>query len=149
MAELRDVRMASEHTQRAYRHELDQMCLWLEDQAQGLEHLHHLDGRMLRAFVADRAAELAPSSLARCVAALRAWGTFLLATERLDHNPADALRAPKQGRKLPHVLETEDLFKPARCSSATRRDGASRSRHSRIALQHRYARQRTRRIKRL
>jgi integrase/recombinase XerC len=111
---LRDARDASLHTQRAYRHELNGWLAWY--QAQGLADLPvtALDTFSLRRWLADRAGgdgKTAPSaaSLARSVAALRAFGKFLATTERLPASPAALLRSPKVRRKLPHYLETHDL----------------------------------------
>jgi integrase/recombinase XerC len=110
LASLRDLRQASEHTLRAYRGECRRLLDWLAREAGDLQHPQELDGRSLRAYIADLAAGgLAPSSLARAVAALRAFGRFLLTTERVTANPAGLLRAPKQGRKLPSVLEDAEI----------------------------------------
>ena len=70
--ELRDVRQASEHTQRAYRRELDGLHEWLTEHASESLSLGLLSHRMLRGYVAHRAENAAASSLARCIAALRA-----------------------------------------------------------------------------
>jgi len=116
LTQRRDARQASVHTLRAYQHELDQLQAWLAREAPDLQQVHELEGRTLRAYIADRAkppragaAGLAPASLARAVAAVRAFGRFLAASERLTANPAAALRAPKLGRKLPHFLEHDEI----------------------------------------
>ncbi len=112
---LRDARDASRHTQRAYRHELTGWLAWYQAQELGDLPVTALDAFSLRRWLADRAggdgAEVAPSAatIARSVAALRAFGKFLATTERLPANPAALLRSPKVRRKLPHYLETHDL----------------------------------------
>ncbi|MDA3960924.1 MAG: tyrosine recombinase XerC [Planctomycetota bacterium] len=107
---LRDVRQVSEHTLRAYHGEMERLLAWLAREAPDLQVVQELDGRTLRAYLADLAdTGLAPASLARAVAAVRSLGRFLLTTERVEANPAALLRAPKQGRKLPHVLDNADV----------------------------------------
>lgn len=112
---LRDARDASVHTQRAYRHELAGWLAWYQAQGLGELPVTALDTFSLRRWLADRAGgdggTAAPSAatLARSVAALRAFGKFLATTERLPANPAALLRSPKVRRKLPHYLETHEL----------------------------------------
>lgn len=110
LAHLDGARQASLHTQRAYRHELIAFLAWLAQQAPDVHELHHLDARIMRSCIADRAAGgLAPASVARGVAALRAFGRFLATSERLSASPSTTLRAPRKPRKLPHYLETSEL----------------------------------------
>ena len=110
LAHLNGARQASPHTLRAYRHELERLLAWLAREAPDVADIAALDGRTLRAFVAGLAGDgLTPASLARAVAALRSFGRFLATSERLDSNPAGVLRAPRQGRKLPHHLEHGEI----------------------------------------
>jgi integrase/recombinase XerC len=119
IAHLRDARQASIHTLRAYQHELTIWLTWCQKQQTDAMPVTQLDAMMLRLYLADRAAgslesstpTTAPSAatLARSVAALRAFGKFLATSERLGGNPAALLRSPRVRRKLPHYLETHDL----------------------------------------
>lgn len=110
ITELVEVRDASEHTVRAYKRDLARLIDWLAAEAPDIERVDQLDPRSLRACVGDLAGSgLKPASLARVVAAFRAFGTWLARTERLSHNPASVLRPPRQGRKLPHYLEPEEI----------------------------------------
>lgn len=107
---LEHVRQSSEHTLRAYNGDLKRLLNWFEKEAPDVTDITQVEANSLRAFIADQASEkLAASSLARLVASTRAFGKFLARTERLSHNPAGMLRAPKLGRKLPHYLEAEDI----------------------------------------
>lgn len=129
LAHLRDAREASAHTLRAYRGDCDRLLAWLAREAPDVTTIDALDGHSLRAFIADSAAEgLAPSSLARLVASLRSFGRFLARSERLDHNPAGLLRAPRQKRPLPHFLEHDEiaalLASPEGTNQAALRDRA-------------------------
>jgi integrase/recombinase XerC len=115
IAQLRDARQASRHTLRAYEHELTNWLRWLDHNDAAQLPVAQLDGALLRAYTADRAAatadNAAPSAatLARSVAALRAFGKYLATSERLSGNPASLLRSPRIKRKLPHYLETHEL----------------------------------------
>ncbi len=107
---LRDARNASEHTLRAYRRDLRRLLEWLAQEAPDITSIHMLEGRSLRAFVADQSATgLAASSIARLIASLRSFGNFLARTERLSYNPAGMLRPPKQSRPLPLYLESSEI----------------------------------------
>lgn len=110
LSQLESARQASLHTQRAYQHDLVAFLAWLEREAPDVRELHQLDARLLRSCIAERASTgLAPASVARAVAALRAFGRFLATSERLSASPATTLRAPRKPRKLPHYLETSEL----------------------------------------
>ncbi|MFW5845703.1 MAG: tyrosine recombinase XerC [Planctomycetota bacterium] len=100
---------ASVHTLRSYRSDLDRFLTWLGREADDIIGIDQLDERVLRAFVADSAEGRAASSTARLVATLRSFGRYLARTERLPHNPAGLLRAPKHRRRLPHLLDTEEI----------------------------------------
>jgi integrase/recombinase XerC len=107
---LASARQASPHTLRAYQHELEACLIWLDREEPEVRELHQLDARLLRRCIADRAGSgLAPTSIARAVAALRAFGRFLATSERLSANPAATLRAPRKPRHLPHYLETREI----------------------------------------
>ena len=127
LAHLSDARQASTHTLRAYRHELDAFCAWPVDAPSGTFHLTSLTPVHLRLFIAERAGTaLKPATLARTVAALRAFGRYLATSERLAANPATLLRAPRARRKLPRYLELHQidalLAAPAVDDEAARRD---------------------------
>jgi integrase/recombinase XerC len=110
LAHLRDARQASAHTQRAYRFELDGWLEWLAGTPSAPATVGELQPLHLRSHVAERASgSRSPATLARTVAALRAFGGFLATTELLTANPAGLLRAPRQRRKLPHHLEAEQI----------------------------------------
>src|ERR1043165_1793626 len=115
LAHLRDAREASVHTQRAYGPELGGWLAWYTQQGLGDLPVTALDGFSLRRWLADRAGGApghptpSAATIARSVAALRAFGRFLAVSERLPANPAALLRSPKVKRKLPHYLETHEL----------------------------------------
>ncbi len=106
-------RNASAHTVKSYR----------EDLSQALEFVRtHLkkktveprdwSTRTLRAFVAHLHEQgYAKTTVARRLAALRSFGKFLCRQGTLQSNPAEALRGPRQDKKLPHFLTVADMKK--------------------------------------
>ena len=110
MDHLEAVRDASVHTLRAYQREMIGFCAWLAVAGTEVERVSQLGPEHFRYYIADLAGRgLAPASLGRAVAALRSFGRFLASSERLSHNPAGMLRAPRRGRSLPHFLESQDI----------------------------------------
>ena len=67
-----------------------------------------LDLLTLRSFLAALVPENAPPTIARKIAALRAFYRFLMKRGLITTNPAAALRLPKVPRKLPRFLSVED-----------------------------------------
>ena len=51
----------------------------------------------------------APRSVARYVAAVRGFYRFLVLDRRMDHSPADDLRAPRAWPGLPTYLSAEEV----------------------------------------
>ncbi len=99
-------RDAASRTVRAYRADLEQFAEWAD--ARGLEPAG-VGPKDVRAYVASLSErELAPSTSARKLAALRA----LFASQRehgvLAQNPAELVSAPKRARNLPRVLKARE-----------------------------------------
>lgn len=67
-----------------------------------------LDLAALRGFLAALVPENAPPTVARKIAALRAFYRYLIKRGESKQNPAAALRLPKLARKLPRFLSVED-----------------------------------------
>jgi integrase/recombinase XerC/integrase/recombinase XerD len=100
-------RHASPKTRRAYGVDCAQFAAWAG--ARGLEPAA-VTPRILRRYLASLSEHaLAPSTVARKLAALR----VLFASQRehgvIAQNPAELLHAPKRPRPLPHVLKASDL----------------------------------------
>jgi integrase/recombinase XerC len=66
-----------------------------------------LDVRVLRSFLGSREDAREPATIARKIAALRAFYRFLVRRAGVGNNPANQLKAPKLRRKLPHFLSVE------------------------------------------
>ncbi len=121
---------ASPNTVKSYREDLSQALQFLRD----LTKLQSLDAeqwhtRHLRAFVAWLHGEkYGKSTIARRLAAVRAFGKFLCRQGTLETNPAVGLRGPRAEKKLPHFLTLEDVGRlldvPGRATWLGRRDKA-------------------------
>ena len=60
----------------------------------------------------------APSSVSRNLASVRAFYNYLMMKDVVSNNPAYNLDAPKQEKKLPKILTTEEVEKLLACPSA-------------------------------
>ena len=100
-------RGAAHATRRAYGSDLAELARWAT--AAGLEPAD-LDYRALRRFAAalsDR--RMAPPTVARKLASVRALLRALVEHGQLDHNPADLLPAPKRPDRLPRALRPDQV----------------------------------------
>lgn len=110
-------RRLSPHTLAAYRHDLQTLMQWCEQQ--GIERWDALDHQHVRTFAArTHARGLKGRSIQRRLAALRAFFTFLQRESVLKRNPALDVPSPKAGKRLPHTLDVDQMarlldFKPA------------------------------------
>src|SRR4051812_22686807 len=96
-------RGAAEKTRRAYAIDIGQFAAWCA--AQGLDEPAEVTPRALRRYAAtlsDRRAVAA--TVARKLAALRAFYRALREHGEVAQNPADVIPAPKRPRNLPRVL---------------------------------------------
>jgi site-specific recombinase XerD len=89
----------SKATQRAYRRDVEEFCAWLEERRTGVE---AVDVRVLAEYVAwlggaGRGRKLAPATISRKLAAVRAFLRHALGRERVP----DARLAPRRARRLP------------------------------------------------
>jgi integrase/recombinase XerC len=98
----------SAHSIAAYRQDLEALLGWME--VAGLADFGLLDGERVRGFVAaEHRRGLAPKSLQRRLSALRMFCDALVHDGVLSANPARGLRAPKAPRKLPQVLDADEM----------------------------------------
>lgn len=106
---LRSERRAALHTQRAYL--LDVEGLQRHVSEHGLPRdAALLDLAVLRGYLATLVADHKPATLARKIAALRAFYRFLHRQGLCERNLAALLRSPKVPRTLPTVLPVADAF---------------------------------------
>jgi integrase/recombinase XerC len=102
---------ASSYTIKSYREDLEQLIAFLtESKAGGAATLDDLTIRQLRAYQAWLGTQhYAKSTIARRLAVVRTWCRFLGREGALTVNPAEALRSPRQDKKLPHFLTAEEV----------------------------------------
>jgi integrase/recombinase XerC len=108
LAHLAVERRMSPHTLDGYGRDLAALCDWLD--ARGLGAWDKLDGETLRAFVAsEHRRGLGATSLQRRLSACRSFFAWQVRRGELLANPASGLRAPKAPRKLPGVLDPDEM----------------------------------------
>src|SRR5687767_135229 len=109
IAHLEHERRASPRTVEAYRDDLSRFVAWLAKQRPGGK-LGSVGSETVRAFVAQQHRDgLAAASVARRLSACRSFYRWLLREGGIAANPADAIRAPKAPRKLPNVLDADEV----------------------------------------
>ncbi len=102
-------RNASAHTLRAYRRELGDFAAFLEH-ALGLAAASAITHAHVQAFLGELyARKLARSSVARALAAIRAWCRWLVREGVLQHNPAALVATPRLPQRLPRVPSAREL----------------------------------------
>ena len=96
---------ASPHTLANYRVDLASFNRFLGDLS-----LEKVDPLFLRRYLAElKSKNFAKRSIARRLSCLRSFFKFLCREGYLTHNPVSVLRSPKLDRKLPSVLEVEEV----------------------------------------
>lgn len=135
---LRVERGFSQHTLRAYRHDLDQFADYLEHGVKALhrapeeprpqatlDRLRAADKDRVRAFLAHVQTTGGSSrTSARKLASLRAAYRFFVRMEWMEENPAQQVRSPKQRRDLPGVLSIPEAAKLMEAPDASEPLGA-------------------------
>lgn len=105
---LRIERQVSPHTLKSYQRDLAQLknyCLTSE-----IESWKALEAQHIRAHITQRhRSGLSGASLQRELSAIRSLFNYLLKHDWTEHNPAKTVRAPKTPRKLPEVLDVDQL----------------------------------------
>ncbi len=100
-------RGAAEKTRRAYGADLRQFADWASWQHIKPPAVTHRLLRHYAAALSERRS--APATVARKLAALRAFFETLREHGEITANPADLLAAPKRAKSLPHVLAPEEI----------------------------------------
>jgi integrase/recombinase XerC len=109
---LEDERDASPHTRKSYREDLEQALQFWRNTLGHLPTPSEISTRHVRAFLAWlHQQNYSRSTIARRLAALRAFFRFLCRQQILDENPAESIRSPRRELKLPHFLTESDTEK--------------------------------------
>jgi integrase/recombinase XerC/integrase/recombinase XerD len=100
-------RGAADKTMRAYSVDLRQLAVWAHTEGLRPE---EVDMRALRRYAAHLGDDRpAPATVARKLAAIRAFFRVLREHGLVAQNPADLLSSPKRPQKLPRVLKPEEV----------------------------------------
>ena len=109
---MRAERGASDQTIRAYRTDLRQFGDFFKaTYDRDTFDADAVDLRALRGFVADRYDDNKASTVARKVATLRSFWSFLVKKGRTDENPTALLSAPKVSQPLRNYLKVDQVFR--------------------------------------
>src|SRR5437588_179134 len=102
---------ASALTVKSYREDLTQAIKFFQERTPERDpEIGDLTSRSLRAYLVWLHEQgYAKSTIARRIAAVRSWCRFLCRQGKLAANPADALRAPRQDKKLPNLLAEDAM----------------------------------------
>lgn len=111
VAYLQYERNASPHTIRNYRSDLEQFRDFLAEGQPGAKvKIESVDAVRIRAYLAHLfAAEKKKASIARKLAALRAFFKFLEREKALAKNPASDVSTPKLDKTLPRIMTEEEM----------------------------------------
>jgi len=103
------VRNASPHTVRAYASDLEQFAVFLSSEEPDMEP-GRVDSRILRRYLARLQKQGAKkSSVARKMASLRAFFKYLVKKGLLNLDPTLGINSPRQDKRLPKFLLTEQV----------------------------------------
>jgi site-specific recombinase XerD len=100
----------SDGTRRAYRHDVEEFCRWLDDRGTTLvtvdvRTLVDYASELGRARAGRRPSRLAPATIARKLTAVRAFLRHALGASRVP----DAVLAPRRGRRLPDAPRASEI----------------------------------------
>lgn len=108
LSHLRMERRLSENTAENYQRDLLALIEWMP--TAGFDHWQSLNGEALRGFMAsEHRRGLGAKSLQRRLSACRSLFQWQLKHGELKINPAQGIRAPKAARKLPQVLDPDEM----------------------------------------
>lgn len=103
---------ASAYTVKSYREDLTQAVEFFGQHLGGAEvKPRQISTRHVRAFVAHLSDRYARSTIARRLAAVRSWFRYLCRQGLLTTNPAQGVRGPRQEKRLPAVLDGEQIVR--------------------------------------
>jgi integrase/recombinase XerC/integrase/recombinase XerD len=100
-------RGGAEKTRRAYGVDLGQLALWATVSGLEPEDVGYLQLRRYAAALSER--RHAPATVARKLAAIRAFFRTQVEHGRLEQNPADLLPGPKRSAGLPRTLRADEM----------------------------------------
>ncbi len=109
LEDLAGEKRCSQHTLRAYRHDIEEFLQHWADLGRPAVTPTHLDTLVIRSYLASLSGRLSPSSIGRRLSALRSLCRYLVRWEVLDQNPARLVSMPRRPRPLPVAPEAGAL----------------------------------------
>lgn len=92
----------------AYSRDLEQLKRWCRDNE--IDRIGQLQPSDVRGFAAsEHRRGLSPTSIQRRLSGLRRFFHYLRREKILHHDPAEGVRAPRAGRKLPNALDVDQV----------------------------------------
>ncbi|MDD3279779.1 MAG: site-specific tyrosine recombinase XerD [Lachnospiraceae bacterium] len=105
---LHNVKRKSYNTVISYERDLKKLAGWLS--GQGVDSFQKVNRTNLNSYMLYLEREhMAPSTVSRSVAAIRAFFHYLVKEEGLESDPSEGLKPPKVEKKLPEVLSIEEV----------------------------------------
>ncbi|MBM80798.1 MAG: tyrosine recombinase [Planctomycetaceae bacterium] len=121
---LRIERNASPLTLKSYTEDMEGLLIYFEEQVGHIPNPDQVTVAMLRGYVAYlNACEYARTTIARRLASLRSLFRYCCRENLAASNPAQALRTPRIGRKLPHFLTEKQVGKLLLAPPANKTEG--------------------------
>ena len=103
-------RGVSPHTLRAYRRELHDFAAYLDDKLGAWFPIGRVEHKQIRAYLSELYGRgLSKPSVARALAAIRAWFKWLARRGYVEQNPAVLVSTPKLPKHLPRVPTIEEM----------------------------------------
>ena len=108
---LKDAKDSSDNTIAAYRNDLTQFIDFLEQtSSQTLDSWDDVDRQLVLAYGEHLASQTyAPSTVARKVASVKSFFSFLTDSEKITDDPTAVLNAPRVEKQLPRILSVEEV----------------------------------------
>ena len=106
---LRWKRNYSPHTIAGYTRDIKQFAYWLGEMTIAFAEVQESEVRCYAAHLFRKGRS--PRSIQRSLSSLRGFYNHLVETHCCKDNPADGVRAPRDGRKLPEVLDVDTVMR--------------------------------------
>ena len=107
---LQNERGSSEHTLRAYRRELTNFVLYMDERQAAIGSVDKIDHLHIRTYLGTLLERgLSKASAARALAAIRSWFKWLARTARVEQNVASLVATPRLPKHLPRVPSIEQM----------------------------------------
>ena len=106
---LRSEKRASEHTVRAYLHDVEELTAFAQRLLGRAPKLAELDAVVCRSYLASLHGRNDAVTIGRKLSSLRAFFKLMLRRRLVAASPVGALRAPKRTKRLPAFLGKEDM----------------------------------------